>query len=121
KSATNARELARYLEGQNTERQSKERKATQQAKELLAGSDLARVSGIVLASEEWHAGVVGIVAGRLAGQFARPASVVSLREDGAGRWRPGRAGRSRGSRCTRRSRRARPTSAVTADTPPRPG
>jgi single-stranded-DNA-specific exonuclease len=94
RSATNARELARYLEGQNTERQSRERKATQQAKEALAGSDLSRVSGIVLASEDWHAGVVGIVAGRLAEQFARPAVVIALKKDepvatGSGRSVPG--------------------------------
>jgi single-stranded-DNA-specific exonuclease len=94
RSATNARELARYLEGQNTERQTKERKATQQAKEILAGCDLARVSGIVLASEDWHAGVVGIVAGRLVEHFARPSVVIALRKDepvatGSGRSVPG--------------------------------
>src|SRR5207248_6834268 len=66
---------------------------TQQAKELLAGTDLGR-SGIVLASADWHPGVVGIVAGRLAEQFARPAVVIALKPGdavatGSGRSVPG--------------------------------
>src|SRR3954469_17312056 len=52
-----AKELAEFLEDQNQKRQSLERKITQQAKEMLAGTDLTRSSGIVVASAEWHQGV----------------------------------------------------------------
>ena len=89
-----AQELARYLEDQNSQRQALERKITQQAKEALDATDMAGVSGIVLASADWHQGVVGIVAGRLAEQYGRPALVVSIKagEDiavGSGRSVPG--------------------------------
>jgi len=91
-----ARELAEYLERQNEQRQGLERKITQLAKEMLANADLTLMAGIVLAGNapEWHQGVVGIVAGRLAEQFARPTLVMSIKADediaiGSGRSVPG--------------------------------
>ena len=58
---------------------------------------------LVLASADWHGGVIGIVAGRLAEQYARPALMITLPKpeaDGA-RNRPGRRlgpiGRRRGA------------------------
>jgi single-stranded-DNA-specific exonuclease len=89
-----ARELAEYLEKQNEQRQSLERKITQQAKEMMAGCDLAKCPGIVLASPDWHQGVVGIVAGRLVEQYGRPTLVVAIRAEdgvaiGSGRSVPG--------------------------------
>ncbi|MDB5312282.1 MAG: recJ [Gemmataceae bacterium] len=94
KNAAKARELAEYLERQNEQRQGLERKITAQAKELLDGVDLAKTAGIVLSSADWHQGVVGIVAGRLAEHFARPALVMAVKADegiaiGSGRSVPG--------------------------------
>jgi single-stranded-DNA-specific exonuclease len=93
KNPTKARELAGYLEKQNEQRQGLERKITAQAKEMLDGAGLA-AAGIVLASAEWHQGVVGIVAGRLVEQYARPALVMAVKKDegvavGSGRSVPG--------------------------------
>lgn len=76
-----ARELAEYLEKQNEQRQGLERKITQQAREMMVGVDLTTTVGIVLASADWHQGVVGIVAGRLAEQFARPTLVMAIKAD----------------------------------------
>lgn len=89
-----ATELAEFLEGQNQQRQSLERKITQQARELVEVGNLAAAAGIVLASAEWHPGVVGIVAGRLAEQYARPSIVIAIKEGepvatGSGRSVPG--------------------------------
>jgi single-stranded-DNA-specific exonuclease len=89
-----AAKLAQYLEELNRDRQAKERRATHQARELLDGADLAKTAGIVLASADWHPGVIGIVAGRIAEQFARPALVIALKEgepaaSGSGRSVPG--------------------------------
>ncbi|MFL5339137.1 MAG: single-stranded-DNA-specific exonuclease RecJ [Gemmataceae bacterium] len=87
-----ARDLAAYLDGQNKERQSLERKITQQAKDFLADQDLAQMPALVLANEEWHAGVIGIVAGRLAEAFGRPTLLVASQSDpapGSGRSIPG--------------------------------
>ena len=92
--SSKAKELAEYLESQNLERQARERKMTQSAKELVESAGYANAPGIVLASTEWHAGVVGIVAGRLADQFARPVLLIALKDGdavstGSGRSVPG--------------------------------
>ncbi|HUR53121.1 MAG TPA: single-stranded-DNA-specific exonuclease RecJ [Gemmataceae bacterium] len=92
KNTAKARTLAEYLEKQNSERQSVERKITSQAKEMMDGAALPH--GIVLASADWHPGVIGIVASRLVDHFSRPALVISIRPDeplsvGSGRSVPG--------------------------------
>ncbi len=94
RNAPRARDLAEYLEDQNSQRQSLERKITQEAKEQLEGTDWATTPGIVLASTAWHQGVVGIVASRLVEHFARPALVMTIKEEegmavGSGRSVPG--------------------------------
>ncbi len=40
---------------------------------------------IVVADREWHAGVIGIVAGRLKEKYNRPACVISLSQEGIGK------------------------------------
>lgn len=78
-----ATEIAEFLEGQNTQRQTYERKATAHAKEMIAEHGWADAPAIVLghSATEWHQGVVGIVAGRLADQFGKPTLVVALKEN----------------------------------------
>ena len=76
-----ARDLAAYLESQNEQRQALERRVSAQAKEMVAAGGHAEGAGIVLASDEWHQGVVGIVAGRLAEQYARPTLVMAIKLD----------------------------------------
>ncbi len=69
---------ARFLEEQNGERQTIERRMVAQAREM-AERDFAGAPALVLASPDWHGGVIGIVAGRLAEQFARPVLMIALR------------------------------------------
>jgi single-stranded-DNA-specific exonuclease len=76
-----AKEIAEFLEGQNAQRQTLERKATAQAKEVIEANGYAHAPAIVIGSPDWHQGVVGIVAGRLAEQFGKPVLVAALRED----------------------------------------
>lgn len=78
-----AKELAEYLEAQNAQRQAVERKITSQAREMVEAAGFQSEPAIVVGSTEWHAGVVGIVAGRLAEQYARPVLVVALKEGDA--------------------------------------
>ena len=92
--APRAKDLAEYLEKLNTERQFKERKTTDQAKEHLDGNGVAGMAGIVVGSADWHQGVVGIVAGRLVEHYGRPALVYAVKADegvavGSGRSVPG--------------------------------
>jgi len=75
-STQRAVDLARFLETQNQQRQTLERRIAAQAREMAAPYDGA--PALVLASEEWHPGVIGIVAGRLAEQTARPVLLIAL-------------------------------------------
>jgi single-stranded-DNA-specific exonuclease len=82
-SAGRAADLARYLEGQNKDRQTLERATLSAARDLVAGLDLGTTPALVLASADWHAGVIGIVASRLVDLYARPSLLIALRKDGA--------------------------------------
>jgi single-stranded-DNA-specific exonuclease len=78
-SADRARSLAEYLDELNKSRTSLERSiylaAHKQTKERF---DPVEDSALVLAADNWHAGVIGIVAGRLAEKYHRPVVMVSL-------------------------------------------
>lgn len=92
--AQRASVLADYLERQNHERQLLERRIVQEAKGLANQFD--EDAALVLASDQWHAGLIGIVAGRLAEQFGRPVLLIALRDgqphgQGSGRSVPGLA------------------------------
>jgi single-stranded-DNA-specific exonuclease len=78
-SAQRAADLARYLEGQNTQRQQVERRILAEARQLAAAEEDARA--LVLDSADWHPGIIGIVASRLVELFARPALLIALRPE----------------------------------------
>lgn len=78
-----AEELARYLDELNGTRQSLERSIYLAAnKQATEDFDPAAEPALVLAGRGWHAGVIGIVAGRLAEKFHRPVVLLSLDELG---------------------------------------
>lgn len=68
-------ETARQLEVFNRERQDIERKITEEAEQMIE-SEFSTFPGIVLFSENWHPGVVGIVAGRVTRKYNRPCVVL---------------------------------------------
>ncbi len=68
------RDLAAQLDAMNRERQEIERGICRVAEERVRGMD-GRV-GVVLYDADWHTGVVGIVAGKLARAFQRPCIVL---------------------------------------------
>ena len=76
-----ARTIAAELDALNEQRRAIEMEV-QAAAELLANSD-RRVA--VVAGEGWHAGVIGIVAGRLKEKLGRPALVIAIDENGFGK------------------------------------
>lgn len=84
-----AADLARYLNEQNEKRQTVERRIVSQAREIVEGMEnWEEQPAFVLASEEWHPGVIGIVASRLVDRYARPVLIVSTRDEvgsGSGR------------------------------------
>jgi single-stranded-DNA-specific exonuclease len=89
-----ANEIAAYLETQNRERQAIERQIAGEAMDQAAklGFDREDCRGMVLASDKWHPGVIGIVASRMVNRFNRPAVMIALSNghgQGSGRSIPG--------------------------------
>ncbi|MGH7127365.1 MAG: single-stranded-DNA-specific exonuclease RecJ [Planctomycetaceae bacterium] len=76
-----AAQLAAYLERLNLDRRTVERRMMKQAKELIAKHPAWNEQpALVLAHSDWHAGVIGIVASRVAEQFQKPAVLISLND-----------------------------------------
>lgn len=75
-------ELARFLDAGNRDRQKAELAAFEDAAGRVAEEGAGSV--IVVESEAWHEGVLGIVASRLVERFHKPAIVISLK-DGIGK------------------------------------
>lgn len=85
-------EAARYLD-QMTEENNRRRKLdqgiTEDALRMIEADDSLRESGcLVVASREWHEGVIGIVAARLVDRYRRPCFVLAV---------DGKTGKAKGS------------------------
>jgi len=78
--------IARQLDKLNRERQEIEVRQLEEAEMQivceLAGKQLP--SGIVVASRDWHPGIVGLIAARLKERLSRPALAIAIRPDGMG-------------------------------------
>lgn len=88
-----ARRIAATLEEENRWRREVDSQTLREATTMLeAGFDPARDRGLVLASERWHPGVIGIVASRIVELVHRPTVLVALGPEegkGSGRSIPG--------------------------------
>jgi single-stranded-DNA-specific exonuclease len=85
-----AREIAAELDAVNVERRAVEQRILWEAEAQVA--ELGPRSAYVLASEDWHPGVIGIVASRVVERHHRPAVLVALDGElgtGSGRSIPG--------------------------------
>jgi single-stranded-DNA-specific exonuclease len=77
-----AQVLARELEQFNRQRQKVEAKILEEAEEIINQQvNFKEQKVIVIAKDDWHQGVLGIVASKLADKFYRPAIVISLKDD----------------------------------------
>ena len=80
--SSEAEDLAWALEEQNRRRRSADRRVLQEAEgELLRRFDPEHHGAAVLWSEDWHPGVIGIVASKLAERLGRPTILISLEGD----------------------------------------
>ena len=89
---TRVAQLAARLDQLNGERQALERGTLDAALRAVEPQLKADAPVLVAAGEGWHAGIVGIIAARLAERFARPAVVIDIAHGvgkGSGRSRPG--------------------------------
>ena len=76
-----AEELAKALCDLNRERQSVEQGIFQKALEQIEALPTEARNALVLASDEWHQGVVGIVASRLSEKFSCPSFMIHLSDE----------------------------------------
>ena len=74
-----ATQIAEYLKEQNGQRRRCERKILKQACEMIVEQGLNHPDrkSIVLASENWHSGVIGIVASRIVDKYHRPTIMIN--------------------------------------------
>jgi single-stranded-DNA-specific exonuclease len=79
-----ARELASALDRVNKERQSVEEGIWEEARELCRRSAPAAAGAFVMSSDQWHPGVIGIVASRIADEFYRPTALMCV-QNGVGK------------------------------------
>lgn len=77
--------LAEELDAANAERQQIERAILEQACAMVEQSAYPAIKSIVLASGEWHQGVIGIVASRLVERYHRPTVLIALDKGGGGK------------------------------------
>ncbi|RYG49707.1 single-stranded-DNA-specific exonuclease RecJ [bacterium] len=73
-----ARALATEIDAINLDRRMRQEMIVQQAVTMVESSGAAEQNVIMVASEEWHSGIVGIVAGKLVERFNRPAFVMTV-------------------------------------------
>lgn len=77
-----AYQLATKLDEENRKRQREEELTLRMAVEMVEKElDLTKERVIVLASPEWHPGVIGIVAARLVELYARPTFLIAIKGD----------------------------------------
>jgi single-stranded-DNA-specific exonuclease len=72
-------QIAEYLKEQNNQRQQYERRIFKQACEMIVEQGLNHPDrkSIILANENWHTGVIGIVASRIIDKFYRPTIMIN--------------------------------------------
>ena len=72
-------QIADYLKEQNSQRQQYERKIFKQACEMIVqqGLDHPDRKSIVIANQDWHTGVIGIVASRIVDRYYRPTVMIN--------------------------------------------
>jgi single-stranded-DNA-specific exonuclease len=81
-----ARELAKELNEKNSNRQSTEAEIIKEAISLLESNPaLIGTNSIVLASRNWHPGIIGIVASRIVERYEKPTMLIAITEDGVGK------------------------------------
>ena len=83
------KQLASKFDRMNMERRSVDKKTFSEAEQqMLARYDPDQACGVVLYADDWHQGVIGIVASRLTEKYYRPTVMISFNGDigkGSGR------------------------------------
>ncbi len=83
-------ELAEIIEQQNSLRQQEDQKTFHEACDIIEKKykDIASAPCMVVSSDDWHPGVIGIVASKLVEKYSRPVVMISFKDgfgSGSGR------------------------------------
>lgn len=78
-----ARSIAAELDRLNEERRSIEALVQEEAEAMLAGQHNRAVA--LLAGQDWHPGVIGIVAGRIKEKTGKPSIIIAIDDQGVGK------------------------------------
>lgn len=87
-----AKSLARILTETNEERKKLQNTATEEVQEALLAEEKEPEGAIVRASDQWHPGIIGLIASRLKEAYHLPSFVFSIENEkvkGSGRSIPG--------------------------------
>ncbi|NIP30835.1 MAG: single-stranded-DNA-specific exonuclease RecJ [Candidatus Dadabacteria bacterium] len=78
--------LAEILNEENSNRQSIEKQIMEEAINMIdSNPELLESNSLVLSSEDWHQGVIGIVASRIVELYNKPAFLIAVDENGVGK------------------------------------
>jgi single-stranded-DNA-specific exonuclease len=85
KDTYHAQTIAETLHQLNKERQLMEAQMIEEAMAQVEDNNLHQQSVICVASNTWHMGIVGIVAGRIKERYNKPCFVIAIDEQGVGK------------------------------------
>ena len=85
KNVNQVNELARKLNERNRVRQETEKEIFESAKRQIEEKKLNQNNTIVVAGENWHHGVIGIVSSKITDMYFKPSILLSFEEDGIGK------------------------------------
>ncbi len=74
-------EIAATIDENNTDRKNKDQLATTEAKQIIEQMNLKNKKCIVLCNENWHQGIIGIVASRISEEEVKP-TIIFTKTDG---------------------------------------
>lgn len=80
--------IANNLDEENTKRKKIDQEVFEEAVDIIEKGQLYKNNTIILARENWHEGVIGIVASRIVEKYFKPTIMISLGDDlgkGSGR------------------------------------
>ncbi|MDR4505389.1 MAG: DHHA1 domain-containing protein [Candidatus Scalindua sp.] len=81
-SAESAKEIAQYLENENRKRKKIQNDILASAKnKIMNEMDVESETVIIVADDNWHPGVIGIVASRLVGEYYKPVILISTEDE----------------------------------------
>jgi single-stranded-DNA-specific exonuclease len=87
-----AEQITKGLNDYNLKRQEEEKKILTEVNSKLDKMDINNISTLVVAGENWHHGVIGIVASKIAEKYFKPTILLSYEDEiakGSGRSIPG--------------------------------